>query len=226
VIVACLAWYAETAETLERCALSLAGVCERMVAASGRWYGFPEVPADDRRGQLRALKAGCATAKIELVPVIADGEWPSQVDKRATLMDVACSRGDWLFVIDADEYVAECQLEEFHDALWHSEFDVAQIHGRRVPLKPSSARRPWRRLYRASTRVTVRQAHNGYVTEDGRWLYGDPSAVDLEPCLDLTGLLLLEHDREARSSERKDARRVYNLARRDERLETWEPVLA
>lgn len=225
-VTAALAWYAETPGTLERCALSLAGVCERMVALGGRWYGCPEVAGNDERAQARALKAACSHAKIDLTYAVNGKCWPSQVEKRAALMDLACSRADWVLVIDADEHVAEVALEEFHEALELSEFDVAQVHGIRVPKSVSSSRRPWRRIYRASTHVTVQRAHNGYVTEDGRWLYGDPSVVELEPCLDLTRLLLLAHDREARTAERKAARTVYNLARRDEQLESWEPALA
>lgn len=225
-ITACLAWYAEAPAVLERCACSLGGVCDRLVALGGRWEGFPEIPGDDVDAQVAALEAGCRRAGVFLDASWARDPWPSQVAKRAELMLTA--RGwqpDWLFVIDADEYIADANTDAIHTALETTLADAATIHGIRVPHK-LSVRRPWRRMYRANTGVTVEIAHNGYRAADGRWLYGDPAHVQLEPAVDLTAHLLLVHDQAARDSARLAARQAYLQARRAEASEAWPTTAA
>lgn len=221
IIAAALAWYAETPATIERCARSLGGVCDFLVALGGRWHGFPPVEGDRPEEQVAALEAGCAEAGIFCSASCTAYEWESQVAKRAELMQLAAHGADWVFVIDADEYVVDADTRQVNHLLGETRADVAQIAGIRVPATVSSARRPWRRVYRASTGVTVRHAHNGYVTADGRWLYGNPAHVPLEPVLDLTSHVLVAHDTAARTEPRKQARIAYNIHRRDARTEGW-----
>jgi hypothetical protein len=221
IVTACLAWYAESPATLQRCARSLGGLCDVLVAAGGRWDGFPEVAGDDPDVQAAALEQGCREAGIFSSIAWTRAPFASQVEKRTELMRSAAIGTDWLLVIDADEYVVHADADTVTELLEETTADAAQLTGIRVPLTPSSARRPWRRIYRASTGVTLRHAHNGYVTTDGRWLYGDPAHVTLEPVLDLTEHLLLAHDVEARSAERKAARADYLRDRRDRQTETW-----
>lgn len=220
-IAAALAWYAETPETLERCARSLGGVCDILVALGGRWDGFPALADDRPAEQSEALFRGAADGGLMLCEVARAGQFASQVEKRAELMAAARAASDWVFVIDADEYVVDLDSDAFVGALEKTRADVASVYGIRVPVTASSARRPWRRIYRSSTGVTVRHAHNGYVTDDGRWLYGTPAHVPLEPVLDLTSHLLIAHDIAARGEARREARMIYNRRRRDSVLEAW-----
>jgi len=222
IVVGALAWYAETEQTLERCARSLGGVCDILVALGGRWQGFPAMPLDDADAQARAIKRGADQADISFCAVSWTREpFRSQVAKRAELMLAARTLGDWVLVIDADEYVATANTDELETTLAATHADVATVAGIRVPITASSVRRPWRRIYRASTGVTVETAHNGYRAEDGRWLYGDPAHVQLEPAVDVRDHLLIAHDIEARGGERKDARKLYLEARRVQVLEAW-----
>lgn len=221
IIVGALAWYAETPATLERCARSLGGVCDILVALGGRWDGFPELAGDRPVEQAEALVRGAADGGLMLCEVARAGQFASQVEKRAELMAAARAAGEWVLVIDGDEFIVDAHTDELTATLERTRCDVASVYGIRVPVTSSSARRPWRRIYRSSTGVTVRHAHNGYVTADGRWLYGNPAHVQLEPVLDLTSHLLIAHDIAARTEERREARMIYNRRRRDSVLEVW-----
>lgn len=226
ILVGALAWYAESTETLERCARSLGGVCDVLIALGGRWDGFPAVEGDDADAQSDAIMAGCDDAGIFCEVTYSLDMFESQVAKRAELMAAARGAGDWVFVIDADEYVADANTDELARALSNTLADAATVHGIRVPHR-LQVRRPWRRMYRASTGVTVEIAHNGYRAADGRWLYGDPAHVTLEPAVDVTEHLLLVHDLVARGDARRAARQAYVDARRDQGFETWpKPVPA
>ena len=218
--VACLAYYAEQPAHLEKCVGSLHGLADVLLAWEGRWEKFPAVPGNDPGAQVAAVELAAAGA---MLVCHAQGTWPSQVAKRAQLMEEAACMGDWLFVIDADEWVMaeHTDLGQLHLALGAAEADVAEVMIHRHPLDASTRPRPVRRLYRASTRPTVRTAHNGYVTADDRFLHGDPGWVQLEPALDLSGLLAIGHDVLCRSAARRTARHDYLYTRRRERFESW-----
>jgi len=147
-----------------------------------------------------------------------NGLWDSQVAKRAELMERACAESDWVFVIDADEYIDSGDPVAFRQLLSVTERDVARVFAFRVPLPYG---RNIHRVYRSSAGVTVRKAHNGYVTSDGRYLNGDPCYVTLDPFLDTNKTLSLAHDLKARDQTRANARIAYNRDRRHTRIEAW-----
>jgi hypothetical protein len=146
------------------------------------------------------------------------GVWDSQVAKRAELMERACAESDWVFVIDGDEYIHAGEPAEFRELLSVTKRDVARVFAFRVPLPYG---RNIHRLYRSSAKVTVRQAHNGYVTGDGRYLNGDPCYVTLEPFEETNKTVVLAHDLKARNQARRNARLAYNSLRRHSRIEVW-----
>ena len=216
IVTAAMVWYSESEETLVRCARSLAGFCDELVALGGRWDGFPEIPDDDPEAQANALADACDEIGIEYQ--IGLGWWDSQVEKRADLMREATKDSDWVVVIDGDEYIDRGDPEKFRDSLAETEFDVARIYTFRIPI---SYGRNIQRVYRSSTKVTVQTAHNGYVTEDGRFLNGDPCYVDLMPTVELGEYMSIAHDLTCRNSTRKGARAAYLSYRRKQRIEAW-----
>lgn len=217
-IVACLSYYAETVETLDRCVSSLAGVCSGVVALQGRW-DFPKVSRDDPEAQQEALFQAARGAGLTYEH--GAGLWASQVEKRSQLMAWAALHGEWLFVIDADEWLEAADGPALRAGLEQTDRDVAQVMCRRHPLDASSFPRPIRRIYRASTGVQVVIAHNGYVTADGRFLHGDPAYVELAEPVDLSAHVVLGHDTSARSGERAKARKEFLYERRRLRTESW-----
>jgi hypothetical protein len=220
-MVACLAYYAERCSDLERCVLSLAGVADVLVALEGRWGHFPEVEGNEQALQRATIEE--AALRTGIVCDHSSGTWPSQVAKRSALMERAAGYGDWLLVIDADEWVMEADAAQLRAALAATRLDVARVNLRRHPLATCSPARAVRRIYRASCGVRLRTAHNGYVAKDGRFLHGDPAYVELAESDDgVAAYIHLGHDTAARNGARQQARLVYLATRRQLRFESWQ----
>lgn len=215
-IVAALAWYDEPCAALSRCVRSLAGTVDHLVAVDGRWDSFPslrELSADD---QVRAIEeaGGESGLRVEIHRL----GFESQVAKRDYLMRQAGKHGDWVLVIDADEFVARCDGEGLRARLAVTSEDVGLVvhHNAR---KRSRSEAAWiRRLFRAGT--TVSTAHNGYLFE-WRWLHGDRAYVRLAPTFDVSAWLALEEDDRLRSDARAAASELYKRGRARRRDEAW-----
>lgn len=221
-IAAALCWFDEESDALERCASSLAGVADVLVALDGRWMLFPHERSSSPIEQVVALRRAAESAGVQYVAETAlyAGLWPSQVAKRAALMRIARDQADWVLVIDADESIESCDVDELRSALDTTELDVARVKTHRIGDGVRTQFGNPRRLYRSSTGVTVERVHNGYRAADGRWLNGDPAYVDLEPELDVMEILTLQHV-VTRGSVRDRLDREYSMARRREQVETW-----
>lgn len=226
-IAACLAFWRESPETLTRCVSSLVGVCEYLVALDGPWDLMPHdsISADpaEVNAIIKAASAGAGKPnRLKASVHFTQERWESQVAKRAELMRLGAETGcQFLMVIDGDEWIEFAHEHDVHDKLEASELDVALVTSHRIGMGVKTIYRPMRRIYRASTGVTVQTAHNGYVTADGRWLHGDPAYVTLEEPLDLDGSLVIAHDLEARTGPRRRAQLDYRANRRKERSERW-----
>lgn len=213
-ICAALAWCDETPEFLERCVLSLAGVVDDLVALDGPWRLF-EAP-DSGDAQRQAIADAAAAAGIDAYVTSAYPEWESQVHKRDELMKLASEGNDWVFVIDADEYVVHSDSEAIRKGLAETEHHCAFVsfsnlnQGESMPgTTPHSGLN--RRLFRAGT--TVRVVHSGY-WYDGR-------SVVVEDALDLRHALALEHDNVNRGAERNQRARMYRARRDMTGAEKW-----
>jgi len=215
-IVAALAWYQEPVAFLDRCVRSLAGVVDAIVAVDGPWRlfeGGPWSPLEQAETIIRAARD---------VGIDADVHGPgapfeSQVAKRAFLMDRAGRHGDWVFVIDGDEYVAHADPEIVRSELETTDcllaaVEVTNLHrGEMMPGVPPKGGLK-RRIYRAGT--TVVTVHSGY-TYDGHPLLAGEGAVDLREHL------RLEHDNCNRGSARNQLAREYRVRRSAEGVEVW-----
>lgn len=228
-VAACIVWYEERPETLARCVTSLAGAADRIVALDGPWRHFPHDAVSSSREQYDAIRSAASAGGFESVTVMpARVPWKSQVVKRAAVLEVARIVGsDWVLVIDADEYVERCDIAGFRERLGSTGRDVCEVGFRTFG---AAVKNTWaaqiRRLYRASTGVTVDVAHNGYRAADGRWLHGDGRHIRRETAEDLSDVIVVAHDRDARTIERQKARVDFLGERRRLRLETWEDAVA
>ncbi len=226
-ITACLVWFDETPETLTRCVTSLAGVADRIVALDGPWQHMPHDCVSSPREQHDAILA--AAGSFDSVTVMpARRAWRSQVAKRAAALELAHLVGsDWIAVIDADEHVERCDGETLRARLAETGRDVCEVGFRTYGSRVKNTRPVQiRRIYRASTGVTVDVAHNGYRTADGRWLHGDARHITRVRAADLSDVVAIAHDRDARTTERQQARMGFLDERRARRLETWEEAVA
>ncbi len=188
-LVAAIAHYAEPDWFLERLDRSLDGVVDAVVALDGRW---------------------------DLMPGDEPASWRSQVEKRDELMQLAADKGDWVLVIDGDEYLEPISGDALRLALAVTDLDVAHITlrtlnrpwpWRELPLMQTVARR----IYRAGTRLAG-PAHNDYEFA-GRMLNGGTRDL-LAPSLDLSAVMTINHDNRARPQARDAAAQDYRRARR------------
>jgi hypothetical protein len=147
------------------------------------------------------------------------------VEKRAALMAEAATYaqdGDWLLVIDGDEYLHDAKPGLLKSTLAGTHLDVALVMLENVTgYEGTRGKQPIRRLYRASAGVTVDTAHNGYRTRDGRWLHGDGAMVKLALPLDCSGLVHLHHEKLNRGAERNGRALAYRSERMRLRAENW-----
>lgn len=219
-IAAVLCWFQEPVEFLDRCVRSLQGVADHLVAVDGRFELYP-VP-DDTSGvaEYDAIEAAAASAGIALTFL---HKGPStQVEKRAFAYSSAVlwAEPDWLFVIDGDEAVTHVD-PAFRTLLAETDRDVGRVHCARINgvVRPMVTERHVRRVFRGIPGLTVKQAHNGVVTPDGRWLAGQRHLIKPEPPVELGKHLRITHYHSARPQDRNARRRVYYRERSRQRVE-------
>jgi hypothetical protein len=208
---------------LTRCVESLRGLAAELVAYDGGWDLFPHAQPESSEAEGLAIVRAADAIGIGCTVYTPDTSWGSQVEKRAALMLEAGETGaDWLLVIDGDEWIDWHQGTTARAVLTTTICDVATIMHQRTTGHPGvNTPAPIRRIYRASTGVTVDTAHNGYRTMDGRWLHGDSAAVRLEPPCDVSRFVLLHHERANRGEARNRAALDYRSARLATRAEAW-----
>lgn len=201
-IVACLVWFEESIESLDRCVRSLAGVVDVVVACDGRWRLMPGQSLYSPPEQAAAIRTAAEAVGLDHVVVEAPvSALETQVAKRDFAMQLASEHGKFVFVIDGDEYVEHCDPSALRAALAETDTDVfnASVRnaGHRVFNTRAYARR---RGYRSDAGVTVEDAHNGYRAADGRWLSGEHHLAEAADTAALVGLV---NDRDSRSVERQ-----------------------
>ena len=219
-ICAALAWADETPEFLTRCVRSLEGVVDELMACDGAWNLY-EGEAFSGPEQEEAIWDAARSVGIESRVFVPHGIWESQVAKRATLMEMAGQHADWVFVIDADEYVVYSEPETIRRALADTEALCAFVAWKNLNrgeqhmpgTNPKSGLN--HRLFRAGT--TVRTVHSGYFYE------GCNVLIECES-LDLRHCLAVEHDNINRGAERNERARSYRRLRHTTGVETWVKV--
>lgn len=209
-IVAALAWFDEPEGFLDRCVSSLVGLVDALVALDGPWEGFPHT-ATWSPGQANAImRAAEGIPSVEVVQ--RDEAWPSQVAKRDALMTTADFYGDWILVVDADEFVTHADPRAVRSELARTDAVCANVGLTNLHRGRQLGGGLCRRVYRAGTTVEV--VHSGYTFEGRHLLPG-------EPTLDLAEHLHLEHDYANRGEARNAQAREYIAARARERVEVW-----
>jgi hypothetical protein len=222
-LVAALAWFDEPVEFLDRCVRSLVGVVDVLVAVDGAWRGFAGGPVSPV-AQSEVIVDAAAATDLQVELWAPNSAWDSQVAKRASMMQLAAAAGEWLLVIDGDEFLESVDPVALRAQLAATELDVAEVTVRTL-------NRPWplshlapmavahRRIYRAGTRVSG-PAHNCYRLGE-QWLNGDPGKLELAPAVDLTDVVTVAHDNASRPRARRDAAVAYRRARRARRVEAY-----
>lgn len=223
-LVAALAWYQEPVEFLDRLVRSLGGVVDELIALDGRWRLFDDGASCFLSPAVQADTIAVAAEAVGL-PVtfglVAD-VWDSQVAKRDRLMRLAADLGDWILVVDGDEYVESCDPVELRAELELADVNVATMMT--VPKTPEARTlrtpEPVRRIYRATPSLHVETAHNGYRDDTG-WLHGDSAYAKLIAPARTAPFLAMAHQGRARGEERNALAMTYRMERRAARVEAW-----
>lgn len=208
-ICAAVCYWREPSGFIDRCVRSLAGIADYLLAVDGAWENFPDAfPVGTRAEHNWIYDAARAVG----LPVMVDtpGEvWKSQVAKRNAMMRTAAILGDWILVIDGDEYISDADPAALRAGLAHTDAIVGEIT---LKQPEGIAGGLTRRLYRAGTTVEI--VHTGYTYQGRHLLPGEPT-VDLTDCLTIT------HDYRARGDVRNAQSDEYIRRRAETREETW-----
>lgn len=226
-IVAALCWYDEPDGFLERLLRSLVGHVDEVVALDGAWQGFPNPKrsSGDQRHLLGAVAREIGLLIRIDVPVRV---WKSQIEKRQRLFDIAIKEqhADWVLIVDGDFILAECDDLVLRQSLELTSLDVAK-----VLIRPLN--QPWpyselrtnptadRMIWRGHPDLTMEHLHYG-IRIGNRWLHGDTAYVNVEPALDLSRVVVIDHDNMNRSAPRVAAMKQYRKIRAERKLETWQ----
>lgn len=227
-IVAGLCWFDEPLEFLDRLVRSLRGHVDELVAVDGAWRGYPDATPTSAREQRDVIRLAAAESDLHVRILTPNRVWESQIEKRQRLFDLAIKErhGDWVMVVDGDFIVAECDDDALRKSLTLTGLDVAMVMIR--PLNQSwpycempTHAAPHRMIWRGHPGLTMEHLHYG-IRIGNRWLHGDTAHVNVEPALDLSRIVVFDHDNMNRPKHRNDAMRAYRQTRFEERLETWQ----
>jgi hypothetical protein len=218
-ICAALAWVDESEAWLTRCIASLEGLCDEIVAVDGSWdLHYPDMPESPVE-QEAVIWQEAHNARLIPQIFIPREIWSSQVAKRDFLMRRAGERSDWVFIIDADEYIVDSNPEKIREELSATDRHSAKIRATRDGRGLRTTERIIKRFYRAGTRCPG-PAHNAY-TYNGEWLHGDGRHVKCLPALNLSNDLHLHHNYRQRSRARNRLDEDYRLKRARAKAEAW-----
>lgn len=212
-IAAVVIWYDEHPADIRGMVLSLAGLCDYMVAVDGAFRNFPDAKtAWSDKEQIAAFAEACAEAGIELVVYQPKqiGHWlgrfiGEEVPKRnASFKLCEVFKPDWVVVCDADMIcIAKGGAREMlewtkHDAVIT---DVAGF--------------PHRHVFRWSPDLQYLKAHYVVVTGDKALAYpSDQTSLTsrlpaLSPALDLFDVLRFDHPEKSDFWRRAKAESYY-----------------
>jgi hypothetical protein len=206
-----LSWYDESVDWLAECVASLAPLCDHVVAVDGRYLLWPTGGAWSHPDQVDAIADTAAAVGLGCTVYQPDQPWvDDEPGKRSFALRLAETlKPQWLFVIDADERVAEVG-DDTLDLLARTDCDVGEVD--------AGACEYTRRVLRAGL-GTHSQCRLSYVTAEGEQLssrlaFSTPAMHErLVPAVRLP-ITVHTHGHD-RGHERNHARsEAYNLATR------------
>lgn len=212
-----LNWYEENPAWLAECVAAAARICDHIVCVDGAYSGFPGASQQPASGteQIDALAHAAAGADIGCTihqprtPWWGE-EWGGEVAKRNWMLQAAmlvAEPGDWLFRVDADEFVTGVPYN-FRQTLEETSRDVAEVTLWERDTDIPGGEHPFRCLFRAIPGIRIEQAHflvTAPVDGVRKTLVG-PHCEPAEPIWDLR----LEHRTRLRPDARKQLKSQYS----------------
>lgn len=216
-VTALLSWYDENPAWLAECVAALSKVSDHVIAVDGAYSHFP--------GALRqpASSAEQVDAIVHTAAGVGIGctihqprqtwwgeKWGGEVAKRDWMMKAAmliAEPGDWLFRVDADEFVTEAPYN-FRQTLEDTDKNVAEVMLWERDSDLPGGEHPLRCLFRAIPGIRIEQAHfmvTAPVNGVRKTLVG-PGCEPVEPIWDLR----LEHRTRLRPAARMELKTQYS----------------
>jgi hypothetical protein len=211
---------------------SFAKLCDHVVAVDGAFFAYPEGRAASGGEQGESIQAAARAAGLGLTLHVPQTVWmgnePQKRSCYAKLVNaLATPYVDWMLVLDGDEELSEVS------PLARRDLEATDLNAAQAGFWTTDELRTWygptRRLYRVLPEMSYGDSHyslSGYrenvhkkVWLDGRGAqYGEP----LEPALDMTTQIRVEHKHHLRRKERTDKADVFMNLRPS--LEPWVEV--
>ena len=181
-----------------------------LVALEGRYGQWEAEPLWPVAAQRHAIEEAAHVHDLDLTLDTATDVWPDQAAKRSRLFELGeaiTEPDDWYLILDADD---ELQGDPGRA---RAELDATPADAAEVLLveRARDREQPFRALFRAIRGLHVETNHYTYATPDGRRLWGHDE--DLEPALDLTGIVRMIHWTAERPVARREAQHAYYAAR-------------
>lgn len=220
-LIGLLAWFDEPVDDLLRCIDALArATVDRVVAMDGRYALYPADHDVSSPNEYAAILMACRELRVACTIHQPSGPFKGgEVQKRTALFALGLSvaeSGDWFWVQDADQVVAEWP-GDLKDRLSATQHDVAEVNMLdTVALRANQKDWPpyfaMRALFRAQP-ITVGPAHCMYNAPDGTLLWGYDGDHRMADALDLTDVVLVEHHPDRRPHDRQHAKLMYYAER-------------
>jgi hypothetical protein len=220
-----LSFYDEPVADLAACIVGLHDASvDHVVAVDGAYALYPDGKQASDPNQHAAIHLACRQLGLGCTLHVPNETWAgNEVQKRTFLFQLAwtvAEEGDWFWVMDADQVITRCP-DDLKDRLEQTEHDTAEVEfldvvAQRAKQKDWPERFTVRNLFRAQS-IRLEKNHITYVADDGRMLWGYDGQGKLEPHLDLSEVVEVEHRPDRRPLERQQAKLTY-YAQRDASL--------
>lgn len=241
-----LSWWDESASWLSTAVSSMGRFCDEIVAVDGAYALMPGGRPRSMPAQAEAVLAAAEVADVACtVHRPRDLFWGNEIEKRNLTLRLAgavLEPGDWVVVVDADQYLMKLNAEALRWDLANTELHVATytvLDGRDQLADEQVARlaradvldTEWTTrvhcAYRWSPELRYGPLHwsvSTVIDGERRWLWGPREK--LEPALHLNASLVFYHRTEDRALIRKTAQGGYYETRESQGIEKWEESLA
>lgn len=247
-IIGLLSWWDESPTRLAACVASMGRFCDHVVALDGRYALFDDDRVRSGVAEYEAIMDAAHAAGLSLTLEGRGEPWRDEMHKRTHLFRLgmlhASEFEDWLFVLDADESVAEAPSREgVRDALDAARADGCDVlpatlwertdpeaneqraaASRRFPIE-YTYETPTPRFWRALRNLRVVGYHYNYVGEneagDTVELWGHDSYVGerAQWSRALERLVVIENRNRLRPMARDQRREAYYTARNEVQAE-------
>lgn len=240
-LIGLLSYFDESASWLSTVVAGMGQFCDAVVAVDGGYALYPGSRPRSMPEQADAIRLAAEAVDLELI-LYQPKEifWQNEVQKRNLTLKLAGAIAepdvDWVAVFDADMHIMKTNRDSIRWDLENTKLNVAtmtvlegkdmldddtlRVVAQQVPLDHEWTTRA-RLIYRYHPTLAYGPQHWSVTRKVGRrkaWLWG-PTAMKLEPALELDASLVCYHRSQDRAYLRRQAAEVYYETRDIRKIE-------